>query len=417
MISKLFRQLKEKGLFSTIVFCFSFLWWKIYGMRASEIERRHPQPVQSNKIVFESFDSHPDNVIALYEYLVKRDLQKKYEIVWLADHPRQCRELLGENVQVVKKSLACGKISTKAFREIYSAKYVFFTVAMNWAKVVQKDQLYVNLWHGCSFKSTGHVLGRWIFFDYLLVPSPFFVALKAPYFSCPPEKILPIGYPRYDIMKSGKPEIASMVKKILAERNAKKLILWLPTYRKSKSIRLNENTLDNSEFNLPIIYDRKMLDQLNDICKAQNVLIVIKRHQFSDTENVDTRKYSNIDYIDDEWLMARKVNLYVLLHEADALITDYSSVGVDFLLLDKPIAYTLDDFEQYKASRGFTVDQPLDYMPGHYIYQYNDFVGFIQDMAEGKDPYREKRRKVTSELHVPCDCYCQKLTEKLGLVF
>lgn len=57
---------------------------------------------------------------------------------------------------------------------------------------------------------------------------------------------------------------------------------------------------------------------------------------------------------------------------SDALITDYSSVCVDYLIVDKPIAYTLDDYEVYKQTRGFVFEDPHEYMPGHHLYRFSD---------------------------------------------
>ena len=40
-----------------------------------------------------------------------------------------------------------------------------------------------------------------------------------------------------------------------------------------------------------------------------------------------------------------------ILGHADALISDYSSAAVDYLVLDRPEAFTLDDVEVYEKRR------------------------------------------------------------------
>ena len=53
--------------------------------------------------------------------------------------------------------------------------------------------------------------------------------------------------------------------------------------------------------------------------------------------------------MDDTDLEQADVQLYETLSFVDALITDYSSVAIDYLLMDRPIAFTLDDYEKYRA--------------------------------------------------------------------
>ena len=42
-----------------------------------------------------------------------------------------------------------------------------------------------------------------------------------------------------------------------------------------------------------------------------------------------------------------------ILGKADALISDYSSAAIDYLILDRPIGFLLKDVEEYGNSRGF----------------------------------------------------------------
>ena len=144
-------------------------------------------------------------------------------------------------------------------------------------------------------------------------------------------------------------------------------------------------------------------------------LLILKKHRLHKMGEVNTSKLNNIIYIDDPWLDRNKVQLYEFLHETDALITDYSSIGIDYLLLDRPIGFTLDDYEMYKESRGFTVENPIEYMPGKHIYNLDDFVDFITETGKNEDPHKEKRKEITKKLHMECDCYCQSLLNYLNL--
>ena len=87
-------------------------------------------------------------------------------------------------------------------------------------------------------------------------------------------------------------------------------------------------------------------------------------------------------------------DLYALLGQADGLITDYSSVYFDYLLLNRPIGFTVDDMEEYMKNRGFVVDDPRPLMPGQFLNTPEDFCGFLSDLLEGRDPYGEERLRV-----------------------
>ena len=62
-------------------------------------------------------------------------------------------------------------------------------------------------------------------------------------------------------------------------------------------------------------------------------------------------------------IQKQKMTVYTLLRNADGLITDYSSVYFDYMLLDRPIAFAIDDIKEYGDKRGFIFETPEDYMP------------------------------------------------------
>ena len=68
--------------------------------------------------------------------------------------------------------------------------------------------------------------------------------------------------------------------------------------------------------------------------------------------------------MDTEALNYHMLTIYHIMDAFDVLVTDYSSVYVDFLLLNKPIIFSCPDIEVYKRDRGFIVDDPEMFMPG-----------------------------------------------------
>ena len=129
------------------------------------------------------------------------------------------------------------------------------------------------------------------------------------FFGCTSKKLLPLGYPRYDLMLKGSTRAAEYSKKLLEETDSKKMVLWMPTYRHASSERLNEETLNN-EFNIPIIDDKQKLLELNTFCRKNNILIVIKKHYLQIPYDFGDNVLTNIIYLENRDLEREDVQLY-----------------------------------------------------------------------------------------------------------
>ena len=55
---------------------------------------------------------------------------------------------------------------------------------------------------------------------------------------------------------------------------------------------------------------------------------------------------------------------YDFLNVVDVLITDYSSIYFDYLLLNRPIIFHMPDLEEYQKKRGFILDPLDEWTPG-----------------------------------------------------
>lgn len=87
-----------------------------------------------------------------------------------------------------------------------------------------------------------------------------------------------------------------------------------------------------------------------------------------------------------------------LLPHVDILITDYSSIYFDFLLLDRPIVFVPYDYDEFEAQIGF-VDDYFDLLPGP---QVSSFSGLIEALTEHiRDPTEsgERREAVATKVH------------------
>ncbi len=166
LVKKTFHIMRTEGPFAVVKKIYSKLNWKYRGQELVNREMRHPRPVQKNKFVFDSYGDYGDNARVLCEYMLQQECFSDCEFVWLIDEPGRYKKTLSPRIRAVRRKMWDDRISLEAIKEVHSAQYVFYTVNVNWAKVAQKDQVFVNLWHGCSFKDNKG--NRKIFFDYYL---------------------------------------------------------------------------------------------------------------------------------------------------------------------------------------------------------------------------------------------------------
>lgn len=358
---------------------------------------------------------HGSNARVLFNELIRRGYNKKYRVSCLtADVSYYDRDNF-ENVDFYLFDGKDGAASPKALKAIAESEYLFYCKNYYYPpKLRRKNQVRVNLWHGNGYKAS-KPLPRNLNqpFDYALVTGPLFVESKAKFWNCPAEKILCCGYPRYDFMKHpvDKAELAELLPEFRDE--GKKLIMWLPTFRDVPGSYVFYSSLGGKDLlNDPKALDLDVLDQY---CEKNRVVMLIKAHPGVEDLSLALGARSNIRKITDQQLKERGIELNSLMAYADALITDYSSAAVDFLLLNRPLGFVLSDFEEYKKNRGFIFEDPLAYMPGEKIRSFSDLLFFVTAVADGKDDWREAREKLLPLMHTNTENCTEALLQAIGM--
>ena len=145
--------------------------------------------------------------------------------------------------------------------------------------------------------------------------------------------------------------------------------------------------------------------------------MIIKLHPFQDRSEVFCEGCSHIHLIENEDLVEQDIPINRLLGQADALISDYSSAAVDFMLLDKPIAFMLEDVKEYEKSRGFVFENIREWIPGKEVFTFEDVCAFIEEVASGQDKTKKRRQDLRSRMHkYSDDKNCQRILEAFGII-
>lgn len=373
-----------------------------------------PPAIQEDLIVFTSSEDYTGNPKALFLYMVENGYNNRYKMIWLFEKRENYRTFDMPNVESICMFNEEGVRTYAAQKAVMSARYIFYSHNVNWAKKFREGQTFVDLWHGCGYKGDQKSDHRKIYYDYLMVTGKKYIDIFRDVLKDPDGNILDLGYPRNEFFTSSRSRAADVMKEIKAAAGAERSIIWMPTFRKSTVSRLDADT-GVGDTGLPVIYNEEDLLRADKCCRDAKVLLIIKRHLLQSTYVVPDEGFTNILFIDEKYLRDRDADSYELMAKTDALLTDYSSVAIDYMLLDKPMGYTLDDFSQYEDARGWSFDNVKEYMPGHHIYNMDDLEKFIKDVADGADPFRDRRNEILGDVQTYRDGFSKRILDYFGI--
>ena len=349
-------------------------------------------PKQADKILlYDSFNtSLEDNTRALLLYMLQNGYEKNWRILCVMPRNPDYAEFSSRGIKTVG--------AVKGVFHYLTAKY-FFTSFGNMRIRPAKGQIVVNQWHGTPLKAIGQLGGDHSeedldFFTYTLAASEYYRPVMAKIFGCSETRIRICGHARNDRLFQ---EITSEDEKLLEDLRLagswKKRILWMPTFRVSNDgVYAEGKTASEQETGLPVIRTEKDYERLNAFLQENTAQLVIKIHGYSASPAV--KDLSNIRIISNADLRKNGMELYGFIRLFDVLLTDYSSVFFDYLLLDRPIGFVTDDFEEYRKDRGFAVTDPESLMPGRRIAAVPEMISFLREVLDGRDLFSEERRRV-----------------------
>lgn len=384
--------------------------WIMYRIARAYYRFCHCLPLNRNVVIFESEGDFCDNSWALYDYLRAK---RKYRFVWVVEHVANFKDT---DDTIFLTRLGSGR-HWKLLYHYATARFSFFTHWTYRPYIPRKGQTVVNLWHGMPLKGARGKQGD--YFDKLVSCNEEFAPVLIEFFGLDLEttkqKLLVTGYPRNDILLRN---IAPGLSNPFCPAKVEKLILWMPTFRVSPDAYISEKKCDTNS-GLPLLDSHEQIVEFNGFLRARNVAVLVKIHHLQTTKQIFNESFSNMIFLTDDVIQKSGLQLYQIIGKTDALLTDYSSITFDYLLIGKPQGFILSDFNEYSKSRGFLLesnDAVRNLLIGNYIYNIDDLKQFVEQVIVGKDPYREKRKSQIHRFHVSDKPeFCQRLCKELGL--
>ncbi|BCI61242.1 CDP-glycerol glycerophosphotransferase family protein [Solibaculum mannosilyticum] len=354
-------------------------------------------------IMFESTNDFDGNAGAFYTYLKQAGVLEEYKAVWVTKNNSYT---MPEVITVPRNP---SSIKQYLRRQYYGcvSKFQFWDNAP--IRKRRKRQVNVNLSHGAlPYKMVAPLSEFPDFTDFAVSPSEQCYQYKKRSWNIS-DKVEPLysSLPRNDVFAGhGWDELS----KICGDKKYRKVIIWMPTFRAHVNGKRNDSTKEYP-YGIPVIYCAEDFDALNEQLKKLDILLLVKHHPRS-IQYLSLPDLSNVAF----WhqLDTQEVDFCKLLTQMDALISDYSSVVFDYMLLDRPIAWTLDDLDSYKPK--FTMEDPMSFMPGNHIYRFDDLMDFIKQVSSGEDIFREQRNDLRIRLGLKdYGRGCETIADFLGL--
>jgi len=192
-------------------------------------------------------------------------------------------------------------------------------------------------------------------------------------------KIKILGYPRNDVFFDQSIIYENYYKKLKLDAY-EKVILYCPTFREYLSSK--------------IPFSENFLELLNAYLKNKNYILLEKRHVQDKRIEIGPNLSNIVDVTD------KIEDIQDLLVNTDILITDYSTIFVDFCLTGRPIIFYPYDFEEYDKITNLNLDYFKD-LPGPFARNEDELISCIKNIENitSEKGYQEKYQRLKNINH------------------
>lgn len=351
--------------------------------------------VEKNKIAFVVKKKVPfsGNTRIVAEALLA---QGGRQLVIFKDGPldTECQSWRSRGVRVYEE------LSVQALRDVHSAEVVILGHSGRDAFLARKKpgRRIINLWHGVAIKRIEHLMPAEKTWSYKAWKRRRLMALNGKIynamiassatdrltntlaFELDLDQVHSTGLPRFDYLAPNYAfpcNLRGDLDGLNALLNGRRMVLYAPTFREVGVCVLAGLTPE-------------VLGRLKEFLQRHNLVLGIRPHPY------DQKALAQI--CDGQWILDMSPDVYmepaVVLRAASALIVDYSSIWVDYLLLKRPMIGLMADFEKYATQeRGFIFDLSAIF-PGPVLYDWSAVMENLAALSKNgflmPQMYREK---------------------------
>ncbi len=171
-------------------------------------------------------------------------------------------------------------------------------------------------------------------------------------------------------------------------------ILYAPTWRQHSDVKL----FPFEDFNKA---------ELEDFLEKNNIHIFVRFHPaYEESIPADILEMKNISLFS-----AKEYNEVMdYINNFDALITDYSSIYIDYMPLERPLLFLPYDLEEEEKATGFVMDY-MENTPGPKPSTQKDFIKELKTIKENPEDYIKQIHTLNLKLNSSEKNSCQRLGE------
>jgi len=344
-----------------------------------------------------------DNAWYLYHILKRKfNSTKKRLIIIVATHELK-KKLESYNINVIYH------YSLKSLLYHLRAKFYIVDFRLGTIKplsgIFSRGATVLNLWHGVPLKRIERDINSRKDYQLLLKltpweldssnklivsPSLYLANIFQSAFGVQITNILCAEYPRNIVIKNKQwvpsmfyaenKDIIQLINRLKGDNNV--LILYTPTFRDN-----GYSLVEKWKINI---------DELDAILEKNNAFLFVKFHPSEPEESIERiikeGKGKRI------YVLPSDFDLYPILDYFDVLITDYSSIFFDFMILNRPIIFYQFDLQEYMKQRGLYFN-PSEILVGPVAKTPEELYQWIRYYTKHKkDRYSINRKKLLPKI-------------------
>lgn len=338
-------------------------------------------PVGKHIMVY-GVPSTEGNVVEVARSLVKLTTGP---IAWPDAPSDEYLAAVGLNVDRIVRLPRTGTLRTVWY--FLRARAVFYSHSIYGNPVPVKRRPIVNIWHGDGFK------GGKLFPDrtlrgpsstYILSASSLIGKYKVNLAGLSEASLLLVGNPRTAQMDA--PARPDELKRVGIDCG-RPFVVWMPTFRVARDGDGGIAFMNTDDPGADDALARTAESIAVQLGRA-GFNLVVKPHRLDATN----RAVAGATIIDDDLLTEHAVPLYRLLGASAGLISDYSSVWIDYLYVDRPIGFLINDLAGFRRGREVLAPELISQYPGEVLDSDDRIQYFIADLAARGARDRDRRR-------------------------
>lgn len=281
-------------------------------------------------------------------------------------------------------------------KQLASCQYLINHITFPSYFVKKEGQVYINTWHGTPLKTLGfdiphdpfntqNIIRNFLMTDYLLSPNKHTSDILLNSYKLEGiynGQILETGYPRMDATVNA--QTSEDIRRWLALYNVeidafKPTIMYTPTWRGQTGTK-SINTITQFEAEMTYL-EQELGDKYN---------ILIKVHPYAYESAKDSKILASK-------LIPNTLDINEIMPLMDAMITDYSSVFFDYMVLNRPIYFYTWDADLYENNRGMYFEP--EELPGPISLTIQDVVKQIQTFGLNNSAFADNYQKLKAQLN------------------